>query len=97
MLTFEQYKDTRDMLQMKIDEVSAELHKFPRGMMGLVPDDVRVSDEYREKKIRYQSLFNSLRDLNGKYVKIYKKELAAERSSRMRELKSNAKTMTVSV
>ena len=97
MLTFEQYKDTRDLLQMKIDEVSAELHKFPRGMMGLVPDDVRVSDEYREKKIRYQSLFNSLRDLNGKYVNIYKKELAAERSARLRELKSNAKTMTVSV
>lgn len=84
MLTFTEFKNMRGFLQNRMDAASLELHKYPRGPMGLVPDEIRASEEYRLHKSAYDRAFQQLRRLNGVYVKLYAKELAAERQSRFK-------------
>jgi len=86
MLTFEQYKKERDSLQCWMNNISKEMDVYPRNEMGLVIEEIRMSPAYKEKKGLYQIVFNNLRTLNGKYIKIYKKELAAERAEKIKEL-----------
>ena len=86
MLTFEQYKKERDSLHVWMDQISKEMDVYPRNEMGLVIEEIRMTDAYKEKKALYQVVFNKLRNLNGKYVKVYKKELAAERAEKIRKL-----------
>lgn len=86
MLTFEQYKKERDFLHLWMDQISKEMDVYPRNEMGLVIEEIRMSEAYRAKKALYQKAFNKLRDLNTKYIKVYKKELAVERAEKIRKL-----------
>lgn len=79
MLTFEQYKAQRDQYQKWIDEIGAELRAYPKNEMGMTIESIRMSPAYKEKKNLFNRVFSNLRALNGKYIKLYKKELADER------------------
>ncbi len=60
----------------------AVMKSFPRGPMGLTPDDVKASDTYKAAKKSFDIAFADLRSFNTIYVKKYKKELAAERKAK---------------
>lgn len=87
MLTFEEYKKERDSLMEQAKSIGAQLHAYPRGEMGLVKEEIRVTEQYKATRKLYQHVFNMLRNLNGKYIKIYKTELAAERATRQYRMK----------
>lgn len=82
MLTFQQFKSTQAKIQARMEVAGAKLQTYPRGAMGLTPDDVKNSEEYKADKSEYALAFAQLRQLNGTYIKLYAKELAAERKQR---------------
>ena len=57
------------------------LRKFPKGPMGLVPDNIRLSPEYQSAKRAYDHSFKALQRHNQWFVNRYKKEYAADRAA----------------
>lgn len=82
MMTFEEYKTERDILTKWLSDISKELDAFPKNELGMTIESVRVTDAYQSKRALSKKVFAALRNLNGVYVKVYKKELAAERKAR---------------
>lgn len=81
-MSYVQYVIVRNALRKSVAETGAVLGAFPKGEMGLTPDDVKASPEYRKAKAAYDHAFHALRAVNAKGTKLYKKELAKEREER---------------
>jgi hypothetical protein len=60
----------------------AEKFNHTRLSNGLQPDDVRSTKEYEEVKKKVDMSFKRLRDFNGNFNKIFKKEIKAENRQR---------------
>ncbi len=56
---------TENTLEAEVAAASAALRDFPRGSMGLTPDAVKASPEWRAAKTRYELAFARLRSWNG--------------------------------
>lgn len=82
MLSFAMYKTNRDNLLKWMSDISNELNAYPKNEMGMTIQSIRDSQEYKSKKALYNKVFSELRALNGTYIKVYKKELAAERKAK---------------
>lgn len=80
--TFADAKAIRDRLYLEASTAGAVLKSFPKGPMGLTPDAVKVSTEFRAAKARYAAAFGTLRAVNAMMTKRYAKELRAERAAR---------------
>ncbi len=83
-MTFRNFKaatNQRDRLSASVDEASAKIRAFDdqRGPMGLLPDSVRLSDEYQSAQAEYGHSFARLRGFNRQYVKIFKKDIQEAR------------------
>lgn len=61
---------------------SAVLNGFPKGSMGLTPDSVRATPEWKVAKAQEDSDFKKLQNWNTFYVKTFKKEINAERAAK---------------
>lgn len=81
---YEDAKAQRDALEEEMSLATAEIKSFPRGAMNLVPDHVKASPEYRSAKLRTDRAFAKLRAFNAEFVKRFKEEIRADRSSRHR-------------
>ena len=55
---------------------------FPRNAMGLTPDNVRATPEWRAAKAASDTAFQQLRNFNSVYTKTFAKELRKERATR---------------
>lgn len=53
-----------------------------KGFLGLIPDDVKASPEYKAAAAAHAKAFARLRDFNSKFVPAFKKELSAARDKR---------------
>lgn len=70
-------------MESQCKAASVALDQFPKsGPMGLTPDSVKFSDEYRAAKAAYQAALYRLQVFNACYVKRFKAELKAERRNR---------------
>jgi hypothetical protein len=77
------HKEHNEKLTAINDEHSRILDQYPKdGPMGMTPDHVRTSPEYRADKANFNRSFAALRDHNGFMVKNFKAELKAERDAR---------------
>jgi hypothetical protein len=54
------------------------------GPMGLTPDAIKFSPDYRLAKVRFDVAFAALRDFNGEFHKTFAAEIKAERRERDR-------------
>lgn len=81
-MNFAEAKVVKIELQNAVDVASANLDEFPKGPMGLVCDGVRSTEAYRSAKNSFDKAFTELRNFSTKYVKTFRKELAAERKAR---------------
>lgn len=84
-MSFAIAKVTASLLQSDYSAASRNLKAIPgvgSGPMGLTPDDVRARPDYRIAKEAMDKAFAALRAFNARYVKQYKKELAAERKAK---------------
>lgn len=73
-MTHEEAKIQGKKLNEEVDKWSKVLNSFERGKMGLTPEHVRVSDEYREATSSFNKAFAELRKFNSWYVKKYMKK-----------------------
>ena len=78
-MTFLELLEKRDDVQITVDTLSESLQKFPKGEMGLTPDTVKNSPEFKEVKSNFNKQFSSLRKLNSFIMKNFKKEYAEYR------------------
>lgn len=85
---FEQAKAERDEIERESDEADAVLKTFPRGPMGLTPDSVRATPEWKAAKARSERAFARLRAFNTVFVRRFAKEIRAEQAARTRERES---------
>jgi hypothetical protein len=79
---FQQAKTKADFLWNQAKQFGEALQKFPKGPMGLTPEDVAKSPEYRMALALYNRANEASRNFNTVYTKQFKKELAAERANR---------------
>lgn len=79
---FEGAKAELALIEKEMAAAEAAMRAFPRGAMGLPPESVRLSPEYRAAKARTDKAFARLRAFNAVYVKRFAKELRAERAKR---------------
>ena len=84
MYTYEQGKATEAELIREVDKWDLELQKFPRGIMGLIPDEVRRSEEFQQAKRQFDYAFSKQRLFSAGFTKRYKKEILAERAAKRR-------------
>lgn len=59
----------RDDLEAEVRAAGAALKSFPKGAMGLTPDAVKASPEWKAAKNRYDRAFAALRAFNSKRVR----------------------------
>ncbi len=79
--SLEDYMKMSDSLNDDLKIKSNVLKTFPKGPMGLTPDDVKSSPEYRKAKADYDKSFHALQYFN-KTTKNYAKLAARQRASR---------------
>lgn len=79
---FEEAKAELALIENEMAAAGAVMRTFPSGAMGLPPESVRLSPEYRAAKARTDKAFARLRAFNAVYVKKFAKELRAERAKR---------------
>ncbi len=83
-LEFMAYAIARDGIEARLRAASARLNAIPgigSGPMGLTPDSVKQSAEYREARATYDDLHKLLGRLNARNVKRFAPELRAEREA----------------
>jgi len=79
---YQAFKEAQAVLEQQVASTTEAFRKIPgvgSGPMGLTPDHIRLSPEYRNAKAAFEAAFAALRNFNGKYIKIFKAEIAAER------------------
>lgn len=81
-MTFLEAKAEAARLDAEVKRTGEILRVFPRGPMGLTPDAVKATPEYKAAKTASEVAFAKLRAFNGWYTKTFKSELAAERRTR---------------
>ena len=86
MNTFQDYKDLATKQNAIVDALSDKLNSYPTGPFGLIPDEVRATDEFISVKNQFNREFKRLREINGQGVKKYNKELQQERREKMSKL-----------
>lgn len=81
-MTFEEATIAADALYRELNATSRALQKYPQGAMGLTPDEVKFSPDFRRDKAAFDAAFKKLRAFNAKYVKTFRKEIQAARRNR---------------
>ena len=79
---YSEAKAVHDGLESKVSELSAALQRFPRKENGLTPDEVTFSPEYRQARADYEAAAKKLSAFDKLFVKIFAKEIRAERRAR---------------
>ena len=73
-LTFEQICEARETLNVVAKVYSDKLQAFPRGPMGLTPDHIKATDEWKTAYYGYQETMKKLRKIGTYINKNFKKE-----------------------
>lgn len=71
-----------EALEQAVTETTAILQQFPKGPMGLTPDEVKSSPEWQAAQHNFARAFQVLREFNGSYTKTFAAELKHERQAR---------------
>lgn len=85
LMNFTQATIMRNAFETHMKEAAQALKAIEgvgAGPMGLTPDHVKASPQYKEAKARFDWDFSNFRNFNAYYVKTFKKELAALRRSK---------------
>ncbi|MES2180679.1 MAG: hypothetical protein V4493_01090 [Pseudomonadota bacterium] len=81
-MNYAEAKKIADDLWAASSVSSKAIEAFPKGPMGLTPDDVRATPEWKAAKALADHDFAKLRAWNGFYVKAFKKEIQAARNAK---------------
>ena len=82
MTRFDAAKARKAELEARSAAASAVLNAFPKGAMGLTPDAVKFSPEFRAAKRAFDTAFEAERRFNRWFLKEFASEVRAERRAR---------------
>lgn len=57
----------RNVLRNEVDRTSAAMQLFPRNAMGMTPDSIKASPEFKNAKLAFDLAFAALRGFNSIY------------------------------
>lgn len=80
--TFAEMLKTRDALDAEVIATGAKLRSYPRGNMGLTPDAVKATPEWKQDHAAFSSAMAGLRKFNTDFLRHYAKEWRAEHAAR---------------
>jgi len=80
--TFEEASAESDRLEHEVSAAGAVMAAFPHNAMGLTPDHVRATPEWRAARSRFDRAFAAQRAFNAVFVRKFKKEIVAQRDAR---------------
>lgn len=81
-MEFKQAIAIQETLQQSIDTFSDKLQRYPKGDMGLTPDEVRGSTEWQTDKRNFEDSMKNLRVFNQGFLKKFKKEYREYRENK---------------
>ena len=77
-------KKKRDEINEEMAKHKKVLDTFPKGKMGLTPDDVKANPEWVAAKKGYEGAFQKLRNFNSSFVDTFRNEIKSERAERFK-------------
>lgn len=63
-------------LEVLVSKASKDLNKFPKGAMGLTPDEVKSSVEFKNAKSKFNIAFNDQRNFNSNISNSVKRQMS---------------------
>lgn len=81
-MTYIEAKAARDQISLEVDAASARVNSFPKSVMGLVPDAVKFTTDYRAAKTAFDASFSKLQKFNQTFTRQFASEIRAERRAR---------------
>lgn len=75
-------RELAERLERATAQTSAALQEFPRGPLGLTPDDIKASPEWQTAHRNFEVAFQAQRQFNSTYTKTFADELRHERNAR---------------
>lgn len=86
------YKATLEAINNAASDALKAFDSYGKSSMGMTPDHVKAMPEYQEAKKAFDVSFQRLRNFNGQFTKVFKKEIAAERKAKLaaKIIQSNA-------
>lgn len=78
MMTYNEAKNTKNLLEIICDGFSKELKQFSKGEMGLTTEEAKAKPEWKAARYGYDQSFAKLREFNRTFSKTFKKEILAE-------------------
>jgi hypothetical protein len=79
--TFDQARHVADLLWDKAEKASKVLEKYPRGPMGMTPDHIKATFQWRLDKAGSDAAIENMRTFNKWYIKYYKRQIYAYRQA----------------
>lgn len=73
-MTYEEAQVRKKELNDKVDVASKRLQWFETNAVGLVPDNVRDTPEWKQANDEFNKSFAELREFNAWYVKTFMKK-----------------------
>ena len=86
---YEHFKARSEAASQRCKDASEVLQRFPKGPMGLTPDDVKSTPEWRAARTQFDAAHADLRAANDALLKHFPEEVKADRD-RQRALKMQA-------
>lgn len=80
--TFEQASSRANELWSKAKRCGDVLNAFPKGAMGLTPDEVKFSPPYRSALQEYEKARRDLQTYNTWYTKAFRAEIRRARTAK---------------
>jgi hypothetical protein len=85
-MSYEEAKAKQDALFAASKAASAVLVAYPKGPMGLTPDEIKVTPKWRAERAASDRAFQEARAFNAWFTKRFAKEYRAERSARLERM-----------
>jgi hypothetical protein len=91
-MNYETFKTLRAPLVERVETTGAKLNTYPAGPMGLTPDSVKATPEWRDDRAAFNGAANTLRAFDNAFKRefhktwpvYFKKDIAAEATLRSR-------------
>lgn len=80
--SYDDAKILKNYYETLVSKASEEMKQFPKNDLGMIPDDVRMTEKYKDTKAYYDHVFSLLQKYNQWFVKHYKKEYMEERKNK---------------
>jgi len=85
MTNYSEYKELKSNQNTIVDMLSDKLNSFPKSSFGLISDEVRATDEFKNTNVQYNREFKKLQNINQTGVKLFKKEIRKDYENRYKK------------